>query len=116
MLWYLWIYFLKLFWNKYIQVQWNCNLRKPYYSKISEYETDFEEISVPFNKKKKKTFKIRKRKLKVPDSKGKVSLFVTFIMTFSLILLFPHCFFFFNIYLNDYIGINEHNPAVAGGV
>ena len=46
--------------------------------KNSEYETGFEEIS----EINEKIFKIRKRKLKVPDSKGKMSLFVTFIIIF----------------------------------
>ena len=48
--------------------------------KNSEYEMGFEEISVPFNKK---LFKMQKQKSKVPDFKGKVSLFVTtFIVIF----------------------------------
>ena len=42
----------------------NFNLQKPHYMKNSEYEMGFEEISTPFNKKKK--FKIRYRKSKVP--------------------------------------------------
>ena len=32
-------------------VQWHINLREPHYTKNSEYETGFEEISVPFNEK-----------------------------------------------------------------
>ena len=39
-----------------VALQWNLDLRKPYYTKNSEYEMGFEEISFPFNKK---TFKIR---------------------------------------------------------
>ena len=41
----------------------NLDLRKPYYTKDSEYESSFEEISLPFNEK---IFKIRKRKSKEP--------------------------------------------------
>ena len=47
---------------------------KPNFTKNSGYETGFEEIPVLFNKK---TFKIRKQKSKVADSKSKMSLFVT---------------------------------------
>ena len=32
-------------------MQWNVDLQKPHYSKNLEYETSFEEISVPFNEK-----------------------------------------------------------------
>ena len=55
-------------------IQWNLDERKPHHTKNLRYETGFEEeISVLFNEK---IFKIRKRKSKVPHSKGKVSLFV----------------------------------------
>ena len=54
-------------------ISWNLDKQKPHYTKNSEYEKGFEEISVSFNKN---IFKFRKRKSKVPDSKGKASLFV----------------------------------------
>ena len=54
--------------------------------KNSDYEMGFAEISVPFNEK---IFKIGKSK--VPDSKGKVSLFVTFI-------IFPWFYYFLIIF------------------
>ena len=37
------------------KVYLNLDLRKPLYTKNSEYETSFEEISVPFNKNNQDT-------------------------------------------------------------
>ena len=54
-------FFLSL--SPHIHIQWKLDLRKLHYTKNTEYETEFEEISVRFNEK---IFKIRKRKSKVP--------------------------------------------------
>lgn len=35
-------------WKMKNVIQWNFNLQKPYYTKDSEYEWGFEEISIPF--------------------------------------------------------------------
>ena len=68
-----------MFHSRIMHIEWSLDLQKPHYMKNSEYKMGFEEISVPFNEK---IFKIEKRKSKVPDLKGKVSLFVTTFIIF----------------------------------
>ena len=82
-------------------IQWKLDLQKPHYTRISEYETGFKEISVPFNEK---IFKIRKQKLKVPPNSHPPRIhFVASRERFVELL-------FFNIYVNGYVVINEHIP------
>ena len=40
-------------------LQWNLDLRKPHYTKNSEHETGFEEISVSFNEKNIQDMKLK---------------------------------------------------------
>ena len=68
--------------------------------KYSEYETDFEEISVPFNEKN-----ILGTKRKIENAARQRS----FQNAFQRIT-WTNCWvpIFFNIYVNDYIDIDEH--------
>ena len=69
-----------------IYIQWNRDLRKHHHTKNSEYETGFDEISIPFNEK---IFNIWKRKSKVPpDSDSPRIHFVTSRERFVTLLIF----------------------------